>query len=133
LFGFLKTAAASDQSWERAYSLLGKIFLLILNISIAIFTGFIFGTFPFYGFILAIIWGILSMVWITVAYVIAEIILMREIAKRSNESTFTFPPRDLTYEKLVFDKTFVWGNVTYFVFSSFVLILGIWIKAFLYI
>lgn len=131
LFGFLKTAAASDQSWERAYALFGKMFLLILSISIAISTGYIFGTFPFYGFVLAVFWVILSLVWITVAYVIAEIVLMRRIAKKSNESTFTFPSRDLNYEKLVFDRTFTWGNLAYFVFSSFVLVVAIWIKFFI--
>jgi hypothetical protein len=128
LFGFLKTATASDQSWERAYSLFGKMFLLILDISIAIFTGFIFGTIPLFGIALAIFWSVVSMFWITIAYVIAEIILMRQIAKKSNETTFTFPPRDLPYEKLVFDKAFTWGSITYFVFSSLTLVLVICVK-----
>ena len=131
LFGFLKTAVASDQSWERAYALLGKIFLLILDIGIAIFTGFIFGTIPFYGLVLAFIWAGFSMFWIAIAYTIAEIILMRQIAKKSNENAFTFPPRDLPYEKLVFDKIFTWGSIAYFAFSSLILGLVICVKTLL--
>lgn len=128
LFGFLKTAAASDQSWERAYPIYGKIFLLISNLSFAIFIGFIFATFSFYGFMLALLWCIISMFWIIAAYVIAEIILFREIAKKSNESNFTVPPRDLNYEKLVFNRAFTWASLAYFVFSLFVLVVAVWIK-----
>jgi hypothetical protein len=128
LFGFLKTSAASDQSWERAYNLFGKMLLLILDISIAVFTGFVFGTIPIFGLALAIFWGMVSMSWVTIPYTIAEIVLMRQIAKKSNESTFAFPPRDLSYEKAIFDKAFMWGGITYFVFSLFTLTLTICIK-----
>jgi len=128
LFGFLKTAASSDQSWERAYALFGKMFLMILDIGIAIFTGYVFGTIPSFGLIIAVFWVGFSIFWITTAYTIAEIILMRQIAKKSNEGAFTFPPRDLSYEKLVFDKTFKWGGTTYFFVSSFALVLVVCVK-----
>jgi len=128
LFGFLKTAVASDQSWERAYHRYGKMFLLILSIGVAIFTGYVFGTFRFYGVVLALFWALFSMIWITAAYTIAEIILIRQIAKRSNENSFTFPSRDQNYEEYVFDRTFTWGNLAYIIFSLFVIVIAIWIR-----
>lgn len=125
LFGFLKTAVASDQSWERVYALLGKMLLLIFDIAIAIFVGFAFGTLPLFGYAFAFFWVGLSMFWVIIGYIIAEIVLMRQIAKKSDERAFTFPPRDLPYEKLVFDKTFIWGSIAYIVLSLFILVLGI--------
>lgn len=122
LFGFIKTAVAADQSWERVYSLFGKIFLLMLDIGIAIFIGFTFGTIPTYGSLLSLIWVGFSMLWTGTAYTITEIILMRPIAKQSDEDAFTFPPRDLSYEKLVLDRTFIWGSIAY-ILLSFLLIL----------
>lgn len=127
MFGFLKTAAAADQSWERI-NIVGKVFLLILTLGITIVAGFIFGNFPFYGLMLVLFWGFFSMVWITTVYIIAEITLFRVIAKKSNEINFTVPPRDLSNEKIVFDKAFIWGSLAYFLFSLFVLVVVVWIR-----
>jgi hypothetical protein len=132
LFGFLKTAVAGDQNWERAYSLYGKMFLLIFDVGIAIFTGFIFGTVPLFGIYIVIIWAGFSMFWILIAYTIAEIIIMRQIAEKSNEAAFTFPERNLPYEKQVFDKVFTWGSLAYIIFSLFIIALVVFIKTLVY-
>jgi hypothetical protein len=128
LFGFLKTAVSADQSWERAYAIFGKMILLIFVVGIAFLNGYVFASIPIWGLIIAILWGYFSMFWIVIPYTIAEIILLRQIAKKSDESTFTFPQRDLSYEKRVFDKAIMWGGATYFLVSSLVLILVVCFK-----
>ncbi len=128
LFGFLKTAAASDQSWERLYGLFGKLVLLMLDLGIAIFAGYEFGTIRLYGVLLASSWVAASILWVTIAYTIAEIILMRQIARQSNEAAFTFPARDPAYEKLVFDRAFLWGGLTYLLFSLAIVVVVISVK-----
>jgi len=122
LFGFLKTAISADQSWERAYPIFGKMFIMILVISIAILNGYVLATIAFWGPVITILWWVFSILWIVIAYIIAETILLRQIAKKSIEATFTFPPRDFSYEKQVYDKTIMWGGITYFLASSLVLV-----------
>jgi hypothetical protein len=131
LFGFLKTAIASDQSWDRAYSIYGKMFLLIFDMGFAIFAGFILGTISSYWKYFAFIWAGFSMFWILIAYTIAEFIIMRQIAKKSNEAAFTFPERNLPYEKQVYDKAFTWGSLAYIFISLFIIALVILIKTLL--
>ncbi len=132
LFGFLKTAIAGDQNWDRAYSIFGKIFLLSFDIGIAIFTGFILGTLPSYWKYFVFIWVGFSMFCILIANIIAEFIFMRQIANKSNEAAFTFPERNLPYEKQVFDKVFTWGSLAYIIFSLFIMLLVIFIKTLVY-
>lgn len=132
LFSFMKTAAASDQSWERLYAVFGKLYLIILVIAITIANGFVFSTFE-WGFAIAIGWGILSMFWATGAYAVAEIILMRKIAKESNEQNFTFPQRDLAFEKQAFNKAIKWGGWLYFGISLLVFVGILAIKLLLFV
>lgn len=109
LFGFIKTAVASDQSWERLYIVFGKLYLSIFVVCITLVNGYIFGTIQ-WGIIFIVVWGIFSLFWATGAYVVAEIVLMRKIAKESNEKAFTFPQRDPAYEKKVFNDAINWGG-----------------------
>lgn len=60
--------------------------------------------------------------------IVAAIILFRVAAVNSNEMYFTVPPRDLNYEKLIFDRAFTWGTPGYFVFALFVSIAIVWIR-----
>lgn len=122
LFDFTKTALASEQNWERLYAISGKMLLLILDISISLFTGYVLGIIPLFGFALVIGWAIVSMIGITIAYTVAEVTLTRQIAQKSNETNFTFPDRDLPYEKLVLDKIFTWGSIAYIALSSFIIV-----------
>lgn len=130
LFSFLKTAVYTDQNWERMYAIFGKLFLMIFVISITILNGYVFATIPIWGIIVALFWVFFSTAWIVTAYTIAEIILMRQVAKKSVETTFTFPPRDMSYEKQVFDKTITWGGITYLLVSSLVFVLVVYLKMF---
>jgi hypothetical protein len=127
LFGFMKTAAYSDQSWDRLY-VVGKLYLIILVVAITVANGYVFGTIK-WGFIWAIGWGIFSMFWATGVYLIAEIKLGRKIAKESSGQSFAFPKRDLVYEKFVYDQAIKWGGWLYFFISLLVLLGGIGIKA----
>lgn len=123
LFAFMKTAVAADQSWERVYGIFEKLFLIIFVVGITIANGFILGTTLFGS--LAICWGSFSIFWIMGAYIFAEIILMRKIAKESNEQAFSFPPRDLGYERHVFNKAVSWGGWLYFLISLLTLVFAL--------
>jgi hypothetical protein len=127
LFGFIKTAVASDQSWERLYIVFGKLYLSISVVCITLVNGYIFGAIQ-WGIFFILAWGLFTLFWATGAYVIAEIILMRKIAKESNEQSFAFPPRDLEYEKQVFNKAINWGGWLYFGISLLVMLAGLAIK-----
>jgi hypothetical protein len=128
LFGFMKTAAYSDQSWDRAYVVYGKLYLIIPVIAVTIANGYIFGISGWAGLFGAIGWGIFSLFWATGAYVIAEIKLGRKIAKESSGQSFSFPQRDLAYEKYVFNQAVKWGGWLYFGVSLLVMVAGLAIK-----
>jgi len=131
LFGFMKTAAYADQSWDRAQVVYGKLYLIIPVIAITIANGYVFGTLGRTGLFGAIGWGFFSMSWATGAYTIAEAKLGRKIAKESQEQSFAFPQRDLAYEKIVFNEAIKWGGWSYFGISLIVLTIGIAIKLYL--
>jgi hypothetical protein len=130
LFGFMKTAVAGDQNWNRFYSLFGKFYLSIFVVVITLVNGYVFGIIP-WGFVFIIAWGIFTLIWATGAYTVAEIRLMRKIAKESNEQAFTFPQRDMAYEKQVFNDAINWGGWLYFGISLITLTIGIAIKLYL--
>jgi len=131
LFGFMKTAVAGDQNWNRAYTLFGKLHLIVFVVGITLVNGFVYGTLLPWGGIFIIVWGIFTFSWAMGAYTIVEIRLMRKIAKESNEKDFTFPQRDLAYEKKVFDDAIKWGGWLYFGISLIPLTIGIAIKLYM--
>ena len=131
LFSFMKTAAASDQSWERLYIVFGKLYMIILVVCITLVNGYIFGTMQ-WGFIFILVWGLFTLFWATGAYVVAEIVLMRKIAKESNEQAFTFPQRDRAFEKQVFDQAINRGGWLYFGFSLLVMVAGLALKLYVF-
>jgi len=131
LFGFMKTAAYSDQSWDRMYVIFGKLNLIILIVAVTIANGYIFGILGWAGIFVALGWGLFSLFWATGAYLIAEIKLGRKIAQESSEPSFTFPQRDLAYEKKVFNDAIKWGGWLYFGISLIPLTIGIAIKLYL--
>ena len=121
LFSFVKTAAYSDQSWERAYVVFGKLFLIICVVGITLANGYIFGT-TMFGLTFVFLWLGFVTIWATGAYLIAEMKLGRKIAKESSGQGFTFPPRDLAYEKQVYNKAINWGGWLYILVSVLILV-----------
>jgi hypothetical protein len=133
LFGFMKTAAYSDQSWDRAYIVFGKLYLIIPVIVVTIANGYIFGISGWAGLFGAIGWGLFSLFWATGAYIIAEIKLGRKIATESSGQSFSFPQRDLAYEKYVYDQAIKWGGWLYFGISLLVFVGALAIKVLLFV
>lgn len=112
LFNFFKTAAYSDQSWARLYD----IFWRLLGAHIlAVFVGIMLTSLvhPDAPFAMKGLIGIMSSFWVTGVYVYTEQSFVKIIEKQANPTTWTYPPRDRTYEAQVYRKGMVWGGLIY--------------------
>ena len=109
-FRFLKTAAISDQSWERLYSIFWKGALLsVLTALMGYALAGLNGT----GVLGKVWWTAISFYWPTVVFIVTEVAFARRLAKEADEEPFTFPPRDVTYERAVYRGAVWWGCLTY--------------------
>lgn len=123
LFRFLKTAVCADQSWARAYKIFWKLVLITVFTITAGFILVILTKFPISRVSLGKAWIMLSALWPTIVYTAGEIVFARQIAKKSDEKSFTFPRRDTIYEKAVYQKTIFLGTLIYFGIALLIFVL----------
>jgi len=119
----LKTAAYSDQSWARLYEIFWKFVLITI---IVVLISFLFS----FGFVIlgrcdpstAALMVIISTFYPMVVYIFTEIIFGRRIAKDSNEELFTYPSRDMVYERSIYRKVILYGILFYFIFLIMIIL-----------
>jgi len=113
-FRFLKTAAFSDQSWARLYSIFWKLVLFELLGSL---TGLAFAAL---GDGSLYLWVLLSALWPVAVYSCTEILFGRRLAREAVKESFTFPRRDIDYERAVYRKAILIGASLYIGLAVFI-------------
>lgn len=114
--GFFKTAKYSDQSWERIYE------------NVKYFISIVIGTFVVVAVFLTVITDvplkflafICTILEITIAFFIPELIFGRKLAKESLQQSFFAPNRDKQFEAKVYKWT-LGIYIVFFIFSMIVL------------
>ena len=104
-FSFYKTAAYSDESWERSEAIFWKWILPTLGIAMAA-AGYLLIRETSIPSTHVVIVSIGFLLLVTAIWCLPEFYFARRVAKLSDEETFTCPPRDRDYEKAVYRKAF---------------------------
>ena len=118
LYRFFKTAVFSDQSWTRLYKIIGKLILFTILGGI---TGVLCAIIACLNIKGIIIMSAISIIWPTVVYLYTEAVFGRQLAKKSNEESFTCPPSHPVYEKALYQKAIKFGILIYFIVSITIL------------
>jgi len=124
-FSFLKTAVVVEQSGTRLYTIFWKLILITI---VAGGIGFIFAMLSHYGIQGMKFWIIISALWPTVIYLASEIIFAWRIAKKSVKESFSCPPPDPVYERIVYRKAILIGTALYLGVSIVVLVLLLFLR-----
>jgi hypothetical protein len=117
LFLFLKTAALSDQSWDRIYSFFWRLIFVTLGAGLLGFG--IAKISRIYG----LLWILISLIYPSLVCIVTEIIYGIRIAKNSIRETFSAPERDLAFEKSVYKLSAIVGSVFYFIMAIVIIFL----------
>ena len=110
LYAFMKTAEFSDQGWERTYEAFWTLVLATIGASIV---GLLFALLVHARGGAMLLWIVISTLWPVFVYGTAELLFGRRLAKLSDEASFTCPPRDREWERLVYRKAILWGAGLY--------------------
>ncbi len=109
-FSFMKTAVHVDQPSQKLYSVFW-MFILASAASLALgigYAGMVGWNAPGTA-----LWASLSWLWPIAIYLVAEIPFALRVAKGADEQAFTFPPRDVGYEKTVYLRAVLLGEFAY--------------------
>jgi hypothetical protein len=110
LFKYMKKVVYRDQSNQRFCSV---FWMFILASAATCALGIGYASMVGWNAPETALWASLSWIWPTVVYLVAEIPFARKVAKRADEQAFTFPPRDVGYEKTVYLKAVLLGGFAY--------------------
>jgi hypothetical protein len=110
LYAFMKTAEYADQSWERIYEVFWKLVLATLG---GVLAGVLFALLVHARGGAMLLWILISALWPVLVYSAAEVVFGRRVAKRSDEASFSCPPRDPQWERAVYRKAILWGAGLY--------------------
>ena len=113
-FSFFKMAVSSDQGLARMYPIFWKFMVIIILSAVIGAVCAILSRPSSFG---VIWWILLSMLWPTICYSYAENIFGRRLVKQIDEQSFTYPPRDIAYEKALYRKVLIFGALIYIVIS----------------
>lgn len=118
IYSFYKTAYYSDQSWERVYDYIkGLLLFVISNLVVSV----IFATLvESSGFrVISVITGAILP---TIAFLIAEVIVRRKLAKGASKESFSVPVRDKAFEVKTYRRVFGVYSIIYMIFLAFLLL-----------
>jgi hypothetical protein len=117
MYRFVKKAEYFDQSNERIYEIYWKIpIATIVLVCLGVVLGLLTNAQPDpkLG-----VWAIVSALWPTGVYSVAELLFYRRLAKLSEKATFTFPPRDFQWEDRIYRKAIVFSVWSYLIVAGF--------------
>ena len=71
--------------------------------------------------LLTVAWATVSAQWPTGVFLASEILFGRRVARLSDEESFTCPPRNREWERMVYLRCMAWGLGSYVVVAALAL------------